>query len=169
MSKQDLRAWAKAERKKIDIESLSESLTKKVKETLYYKQAKSVMLFYPKENEINLLGLIEDNSKKFYLPKIEGNTLLCCPYNDKTNLCESCFKTLEPDSEPVEKELLDLVIIPALAVDKNNYRLGYGGGFYDRFLSNLKAFKMVCIQKEAIVESVYPESHDVKIDLIVTL
>ena len=82
---------------------------------------------------------------------------------------ESCFKTLEPDSEPVKKDLIDLVIVPALAVDKNNYRLGYGGGFYDRFLANIKAKKVVCIPKELVVETIYPESYDVKIDSVIII
>ena len=46
----------------------------------------------------------------------------------------SNFGIKEPCSEPVAPDILDLIIVPALMVDKNGYRLGYGGGFYDRFL-----------------------------------
>ena len=64
--------------------------------------------------------------------------------------------------------MIDLVIVPALAVDKNNYRLGYGGGFYDRFLRDKSVTKIVCIPKELIVESVYPEKFDIPVDIVVT-
>ncbi len=76
--------------------------------------------------------------------------------------------TLEPICSACSKKEVDLVIVPALAVDKNNYRLGYGGGFYDRFLKDFEGTKIVCIPKELIVETVYPEKHDVKMDLIIT-
>ena len=167
-NKQELRKWAKEERKKLDIEKISLELVQKLKETDEYKKAKNIMFFYPLKDEINLLGLLEDFDKKFYLPKIEGENLLCCPFGKEDELCDSCFKTKEPTTNPIEKGLIDLVIVPALAVDKNNYRLGYGGGFYDRFLAGVNVIKLVCIPKEFLVETVYPEEHDIKIDKIIT-
>ena len=60
LNKQQLRKWAKEERKKLDIKDLSSVFVQKLKETDEYKQAKNVMLFYPLEYEINLLELLED-------------------------------------------------------------------------------------------------------------
>ena len=94
--------------------------------------------------------------------------MLCCPYNQNEELCESCFKTKEPITAPVDKGSIDLVIVPALAVDRNNYRLGYGGGFYDRFLAGVNAKKIVCLSKDLILESVCPEEHDIQMDIIIT-
>lgn len=168
-SKTELRKWAKEERKKLDIESLSVELIKKLKSTSEYKQAKNIMIFYPLKSEVNLLKLLEDSTKNFYLPKIDGQNLLCCPYQDGDELCESCFRTKEPITSSVDKGLIDLVILPALAVDKNNYRLGYGGGFYDRFLEGANVVKIVCIPKEFIIKSISPEKHDIKIDKIITV
>lgn len=167
-NKQQLRIWAKEERKKLDIEKISLELVQKLKETDEYKHAKNIMIFYPLKDEINLLSLLEDSDKNFYLPKIEGKNLLCCPFSKDAELCVSCFKTKEPATEAVEKDLIDLVIVPALAVDKNNYRLGYGGGFYDRFLTGVNMTKIVCIPKEFLAETVYPKEHDIKIDKIIT-
>jgi 5-formyltetrahydrofolate cyclo-ligase len=167
MDKQQLRIWAKEERKKLDIKALSDELVKNLQDTEEYKQAKNIMLFYPKKDEINLLSLLKDKSKNFYLPKIDGESLLCCPYNQDEELCESCFKTKEPITTPVEKDLIDLVIVPALAVDRNNYRLGYGGGFYDRFLVGVNVVKVVCLPKEFVLDSVYPAKHDIQVDKII--
>ena len=169
MPKQQLRRWAKEERKKLDIQALSVELVHKLKAIKEYQQAKNIMLFYPKENEVNLLSLLSDESKNFYLPKIDGENLLCCPYKDGDELCVSCFKTQEPKSEPAQNSILDLIVVPALAVDKNGYRLGYGGGFYDRFLSGVNAIKLVCISQEFVVETVYPEKHDIKIDKVIAV
>ena len=167
-NKQQLRKWVKEERKKINTEELSGILLQKLKDTDEYKQAQNIMLFYPLVHEINLLSLLNDETKNFYLPKIDGENLLCFSYKNGDMLCESCFKTKEPLSEPIDKRILDLVIVPALAVDKNNYRLGYGGGYYDRFLKNLHCTKCVCIPKDLLVESVFPEKHDIKIDIVIT-
>lgn len=133
-----------------------------------YSQAKNIMLFYPMNHEINLLTLLDDKNKNFYFPRIQGKDLLCCPYEPGCELTQSCFNTLEPISEPVEKGLIDLVIVPALCCDKNNYRLGYGGGFYDRFLKDYTGKKICCIPKEFITETIYPESHDIPLDLVIT-
>ena len=167
-SKQQLRKWAKEERKKIDINDLSRVFVQKIRALDEYKNSENIMIFYPLKNEVNLLALLEDSTKRFYLPKIDGDNLLCCPYESGMELCESCFKTKEPLTEPVQKDLIDLIIAPALAVDKNNYRLGYGGGFYDRFLIKTTAIKMVCVSEKLLIETVYPENHDIKVDKVIT-
>lgn len=165
-NKQQLRIWAKEERKKLNIELLSKELVKKLQSTTEYKQAINIMFFYPLKNEINLLELLNDITKNFYLPRIDGENLLCCPFKKGDKLCESCFKTKEPLSEPTSNSI-DLVIVPALAVDKNNYRLGYGGGYYDRFLAGKDIFKIICIPKELLIENIYPEKFDIPVDKVI--
>ena len=70
MNKSELRAWAKAERDKLNIKDVSKKLVDKLKNTEEYGQAKNVMIFYPLKNEVNLLSLLNDKDKNFYLPKI---------------------------------------------------------------------------------------------------
>jgi len=168
MNKIELRKWARGKRKELDMAKISAILTEKLAQTNEYKNSNNIMIFYPLPDEVNLLSLLKDKSKQFYLPRIQGQDLECCKYIEGNELCESCFHTLEPTCKACSKTELDMIIVPALAVDKNNYRLGYGGGFYDRFLKNFKGLKIVCISKELIVETVFPEKHDVKIDLIIS-
>ncbi|MBO5738335.1 5-formyltetrahydrofolate cyclo-ligase [bacterium] len=167
--KQELRKWAKEERKKLDIRNLSLISVEKIIELEEYKQAQNIMLFYPLKYEIDLLTLLKNQEKNFYLPKIEENNLLCCPYKIGESLCKSCFNTFEPFSQPVNKTTLDLVVVPALAVDKSNYRLGYGGGFYDRFLNGLTCTSITCIAKALVLDTVYPEKHDMQIDKLIII
>lgn len=166
--KQHLRKWAKEIRSNLNIADLSLELIHKLIQTEEYKQSKNVMIFYPLKDEVNLLSLINDRTKTFFLPKIEGENLLCCKFDRNTELCESCFHTMEP----VETNIFnpDLVIIPALAVDKNNYRLGYGKGYYDRYLSNSKHTPktIVCIPKELIVKTIFPNEFDIPVNKIIT-
>jgi len=166
-NKQQLRKWAKEERSKLNMEALSRELVQKLIKTKEYKQAKKIMIFYPLKDEVNLLSLLDDKTKTFYLPKIDGDNLLCCKYDKGEPLCESCFKTKEPLKEPELNFIPDLIIVPALAADKNNYRLGYGGGFYDRFLgANRGAKTIVCIPKKLIVENIHPDDYDIPVDII---
>ena len=168
MDKSELRKWARGKRKELDMVKVSTILAEKLAQTEEYKNAKNVMIYYPLEKEVNLLSLLKDETKNFYLPRIKGESLECCKYSSGDELCESCFHTLEPTCQACSKQKIDLVIVPALAVDKNNYRLGYGGGFYDRFLKDFKGIKIVCIPSELILDTVCPEKHDVKIDLIIS-
>ena len=167
MTKSELRVWAKEKRIRLDLEAISLDLVKILKKSDDYKKAKNIMIFYPKNNEVNLLSLLKDDSKSFYLPKINGDDLLCCPFKIGDELCESCFKTKEPLSAPIKKSLIDLVIVPALAVDKNNYRLGYGGGFYDRFLAETKAIKIVCLPKKFYLDTIFPKKYDIPVDKLI--
>lgn len=163
--KKSLRKWAKENRIKF---TDSKKLVQALKNSSEYKKAKNIMIFYPLKNEVNLLPLLEDKTKNFYLPKIVGENLLCCPYSEGDELCVSCFKTMEPLTEACDKNLIDMAVIPALCCDKNNYRLGYGGGFYDRFLKDFRGKKVVCISSKLVVETIYPEEYDVPADIVIT-
>lgn len=167
--KTDLRIRAKALRKELDISSASSNIIRLVRKEHYYINAKNVLLFYPMKYEIDLRDLLNDD-KNFYLPKVSGDKLYVCPFKKGDELRQSGFKVEEPCSSPVSPEILDLVFVPALMVDAENYRLGYGGGFYDRFLSQYNNFiTVIPIAKELCVEKLPRESFDIKADFIINV
>lgn len=164
-----LRTKAKSIRKTLQIDKISEKLTTFVLNNNFYVNAKNVMIFYPTKYEINLLALLNDN-KNFYLPRVNGDYLNVCPYKKGEELIKSGFNISEPCSNPVSAAVLDLVIVPALMVDKQGYRLGYGGGFYDRFLSqcvDCKFKTLTVIPEELFVEELPHDDFDVPIDEII--
>lgn len=165
--KNSLRVKAKNIRKSLDMTKVSADLVVKIRQNLLYQKAKHVMIFYPTKFEVNLLDLLSDD-KEFYLPKVQGHDLLVCPYNKKSELKKSSFHIFEPTSNPIKPELLDLVVVPALMADKNGYRLGYGGGFYDRFLKSFQEnFKsIVAIPNELFVERLSIDSFDIPVDVV---
>lgn len=168
-NKTALRTRAKEIRKKLDIQQLSLNAVEKLRMSDFYKKAENVLLFYPLKYEINLLELMCDN-KKFYLPKVSGEHLFICPFSKDDTLEISKFNVKEPCSNPVNPEILDLIIVPALMADKKNYRLGYGGGFYDRFLAKYSDIKTVIpIANELIVEKLPREDFDVKCDFVINV
>lgn len=72
------------------------------------------------------------------------------------------------DAVRVTPEADDLVVVPALCYDRERYRLGRGGGYYDRFLADCPAFKLGLCREELVVDSVPRESHDRRVDCLVT-
>lgn len=163
-----LRRNAKALRKSLDIEKLSQKAIIELKNHCIYKDAKNVMLFYPTKYEIDFRKLLKDN-KKFYLPRVNGSNIDVCPYNFGDELIKSELGIEEPIAASVAKEVLDLVIVPALMADEDNYRLGYGGGYYDRFISE-KSFKTVCvIPKELFVNKLPHEQYDIQVDCVIAI
>lgn len=166
-NKTELRLKAKNIRKGLDIENISHKLCIKIKNLAEYQNADNILLFYPLANEINLLELIDDK-KTFYLPRINGLNIEICPYKIGDKLELSSFKTKEPISKSISINKIDLIILPALAADKQNNRLGYGKGYYDRLLANSNAITILPLPKELVFESIPTEPHDKIIDIILT-
>lgn len=169
-NKTDLRTKAKTIRKTLPMSEISQQLTEQIRQHPFYMNAQNVMIFYPTKYEVNLLDLLSDN-KNFYLPKVNADQLQVCPYTTDEKLEKSSFNILEPCSNPVKPLILDLVIVPALMADKRGYRLGYGGGFYDRFLSVYKEhFKTItAIPTELLVDELPINKFDKKIDVIISV
>lgn len=166
-TKEELREQAKQIRSLLPIEQISTKIVDNLRMVDIYDVAEHIMLFYPLEHEINLLPLLDDE-KNFYLPKVQGDELLVCPYKKGDELTTSAYGTKEPLTEPVDPNILQMVLIPALMVDKNFYRLGYGKGFYDRFLlkEELKALRIVPISNLLILNELPHDEHDAQFDII---
>lgn len=169
--KTELRIKAKNIKKSLEIKSISKKLVDLIRLNKSYIDANNVMLFYPKKYEVDLRELFED-SKNFFLPRVENNNLLICPYDLGDELNVSKFNVLEPVSEPVDVCEINLIIVPALFIDKNGYRLGYGGGYYDRLLQSVEKLKTktICaIPKELVVENLPKEEFDIAVDEIISI
>lgn len=169
ITKIELREKAKEIRKTLDISEISTKIVESLKTSEIYQVASHIMIFYPLNHEINLLPLLEDSEKNFYLPKIQGEELLVCPYKKGDELTTSKFGSQEPKTEAINPDILELLFLPALMVDKNFNRLGYGKGFYDRFLlkNALTAIRIVPISSQLIIDELPTNEFDVQFDVIV--
>lgn len=169
MDKIVLRKYAKDIRAGLDIYALSARVVAKISSMSEFKKAKNVLLFHPKGSELNLLSLC-DADKNFYLPRVEDGKLLVCPYSCEMSLKLSEFKVLEPCSAPVSPEIIDFAIIPCLMADRKHFRLGYGGGFYDRFLPSLRqdCVKVVVVPSALLVDELPVAEFDIPVDLVIT-
>lgn len=164
-SKSDLRKRSKELRKSLNIEKISKEICAKIRELEEYNRASHIMIFYPMKYEIDLRDLLKDN-KNFYFPKTKNNDILVCPYSE--DLQKSEYGVMEPNTAPVDPNILDLVFVPALMVDKDGYRLGYGGGFYDRFLfKHPNIISVVPISKYFVTDKLVHDKYDCKVDFFI--
>ena len=162
-TKSEYRNYAKNYRKNINIQKVSAEAVEKIRQCDLYCRANNVMLFYPMKDEINLLDLLND-CKNFYFPRVCGKDLEVCPNCESFE--KSRFGISEPTSAAVSPECLDLIIVPALMCDKTGYRLGYGGGYYDRFLKICPAKTLAVVPKVFVVDKLPHNEFDIPVNYI---
>ena len=139
------------------------------------KKFTKIAIYYPSNFELNVLKILEFNhilTKDILLPVIDKNNLMnFFSWKKNEALFVNKFGLLEPAKS--HAKVPDIMIIPILAFDKNKYRLGYGKGFYDRYLNKyLKKFKNILTIGVAFSFQKHhklPVSQkDVKLDFIIT-
>ena len=172
-TKKELRIIAKDIRKRLDIKDVSEKILNNFLASSYYKTSGNIALYYPTGTELDLTQLFDDKNKNFYLPKIsdKSNEIFFVKYEkNKTVLTENKYKISEPEGNKINPQIIDLMILPALMADNNGYRLGYGGGYYDKFLNtnNVKAQKIILIPDELLVTDLPKETYDIPANIIIT-
>lgn len=142
MDKNYIRKEALKDRKNCD----SNTISKKVLDTIIEKKLldkfKRIGIYYPIGNEINIMGLIDHyKDKEFYLPKT-NEEIEFIHYKKGDLLIDGPFKTKEPKGESVNRDLIECFIIPCVAISKSNQRIGYGKGYYDRYLKDYNGYKI---------------------------
>lgn len=107
---------------------------------------------------------------RIVVPKMQGDELEHFYYEGLQQLDQNQYGIFEPmHGTAVELDRIDAVIVPLLAADKQGNRLGYGRGFYDRFLSRCnKQCKKIGLSLFNLEESIPTDAWDVKLDMIIT-
>ncbi|MBT3616341.1 MAG: 5-formyltetrahydrofolate cyclo-ligase [Verrucomicrobia bacterium] len=140
-----------------------------------WQRASRVMLYVPMRGELNVNSLIENglkDDKLIALPRfsVSKNAYEACGIDNLSDLVPGKFGVLEPppDCQTMDTKQLDLAIVPGVAFAGLGGRLGRGGGFFDRLLTDIPAKKCgVCFEQQ-VYPDVPVERHDVKMDMIAT-
>ena len=130
--------------------------------------------YYPYNYEVNIMNILKKFEKQNYiisLPKIKKNSQMDFFYwstRDPMNINK--YGIPEPISNQIKYP--DILLVPLVAFDKNLNRIGYGGGFYDRYLKKIKKIKKVIIIGLAYsfqkVKKIPINKHDIKMDFVIT-
>lgn len=181
MNKNVLRKEMKEKRKALDEKKrmeLSKQVLSKLVASEVFQNSKNIFVFVSFGTELFTHDFIKNSislGKNIYIPFIdeEKNIMYASKLNSFDDLELGYYNIL---AQPVEKinivdpKLLDLVLVPGLIFGENFYRIGYGGGYYDKFLSQegVTAKKIgICFDFQ-LVEYVDFEPHDVSLDEIIT-
>lgn len=146
-------------------EDSSIAVVRKLKRCKELIAADTLLLYYPLKDEIDIKPLYSLD-KKIFLPVIENNEMLFRRYDG--DLKKGKFGIMEPTGEYYTIGSNDLMIVPAVAYDRDGYRLGRGKGFYDRFLADKKIKTIGVVSKLRVVSDVFRETNDIKVDFIIT-
>lgn len=149
-----------------------EIIIKKLLEHPVYQKSKMIGCYVSLPYEIQTFNFITIalNTHRVCVPKVVGNDMFfyeICSLND---LKEGAFHILEPTTNiQIPSEEIDLMIVPLLAYDRYKYRVGYGGGFYDRyFAKGFQGYKIGLAYSFQYVDSISVDEYDQQLDEIIT-
>ncbi len=141
----------------------------------FFKISQKIAFYHYINREVDLTPAMEralNEGKEVYLPKVhtEERRLTFHRIFDFRELSPGVYGIPEPPLKNplIEADAIELILVPGLAFDLQKFRLGYGGGFYDRFLRTTKATKIGIAFSFQIVEALPFDSWDEKMDFILT-
>jgi len=158
-----------------EILEMSEQIINQIKESSIINHS-YFHIFLPiiEKNEVNTFPLIDFllyNKKKIAIPKIEDNEIESYEFDFQTVLEKNKWNILEPKySNKTNNKDLEVVFIPLIICDFKGNRIGYGKGFYDKFLAKCSKsiLKIGLNFFEPILEEIINEKHDITLDYLVT-
>jgi 5-formyltetrahydrofolate cyclo-ligase len=138
-----------------------------------WKKSKIIHTYITFRSEVDTRLIINNaliEGKRVLCPKIMGNNLLIGEIKSFNDLTVGKYGILEPiNIISINLEDIDIIIVPGIAFDLKGYRLGYGGGYYDRFLKNLKRPIKIGLIFDQLIKKELPHTNmDIKMDIIIS-
>ena len=174
MDKKALRAEIRAKKRAMtetEIEAASRRLGELFADCEEYRQAKTIYGYLPYNQEVRTIPMLEralTEGKQVAVPKVYGDTMKFIYLTDLNRVEKGYAGIPEPmDDEPIADDPTALVLMPGLAFDREGHRIGYGGGFYDKFLAEEPNHPTValCYQFQ-MLEKLETEEFDVPVDRV---
>ena len=159
---QEMKAISQEQKQFID-----QTLTERLLHHPFYQEAKVIASYLSFPHEFQTQELIEQalkDGKKVLIPKTYPKGGMDFVVYDPQQLVKTSFGLLESqgDLEVVDASQIDLIHVPGLAFTTEGYRIGYGGGYYDRYLEHFTGHSMSTIYP-CQVQQFMPENHDIPV------
>lgn len=175
-TKQDIRRQLLREREEqpdVRLRERAEKIAERLESMEAFLQASDVYLFASFGKEVDTWGIMADcirKGKRVWLPKISGKEMDFFLYREKEGLIRNRFGMLEPEgTEEKADGQSGLIVVPALAADGHGYRIGYGGGYYDRYLARCRnLYKVVVLYGFQLRETLPHDTYDIPLDCVIT-
>ena len=178
MTKEELRARYKQERIEIGVNRKKDwdaAIAKRVASSDCFRRAKKIFLFAPTKVEVNLLSLVKTAwklGKTVAFPRCdtESETIAFFELAPGEKLVPGAFGIHEPpeSAKPCEADKTTLCIVPGLTFDRAGNRLGYGKGYYDRYLANFSGVSAGVVYEDFLSDALPLEDWDKPVDLLFT-
>ncbi len=164
-SKKDIRKSLLVKRR--DLSDISEAIVSDIISSRILDDLKVIGIYYPLENEISVLNLLKVyKDKTFCFPKT-NDVISFYKENDLNNFSKAKFNVYEPTTSYfISRDEIEAFIIPCVGILKDKKRIGYGKGFYDRYLEGYKGLKIGVIYKELNNIDLLGDPYDVVLDVI---
>lgn len=133
--------------------------------------SKTLLIYISINSEIDTIKIINYflNTKNIAVPKIIDNNMYFCYITNLNDLTPGKYNIPEPTNENIVTDFDNAIcIVPGICYDKKNYRVGYGKGYYDKFLSKNKIKTIGLCYKECMIEKIDNDKYDYKIDEVIT-
>ncbi|MDO4865120.1 MAG: 5-formyltetrahydrofolate cyclo-ligase [Clostridia bacterium] len=157
-----------------EIETRSTMLADRLYATEQYRNAKSLYAYLSFNQEVRTNPIIERawaDGKRVAVPKVIGDEMVFIWIDSFDNLApQGAFNINEPITDgPVADDETALVLMPGLAFDPEGHRVGYGGGYYDRYLAKEPGHPLVALCYDfQLYDHLEVEDYDVPVDLVIT-
>ena len=153
-------------------QAMDQVLTERFLQHPFYQEAKTIATYLSFPHEFQTQELIKrmlKDGKKVLIPKTYPKGRMEFVVYDPKQLAKTSFGLLEPqgDLEVVEPSQIDLIHVPGLAFTTEGYRIGYGGGYYDRYLEHFAGHTMSTIYP-CQVQEFNSENHDIPVQEVLT-
>ncbi|MBS1268524.1 MAG: hypothetical protein MAG458_01254 [Nitrosopumilus sp.] len=149
----------------------SKKIHKKITKIFAFRNAQKIGLYYPIGSEIFTQDIIQEllsKGKQVFLPKINEENIEFRKITDFSSLETGSYDIMEPNETCPTNNDLDVILVPTVGISQTGVRLGYGHGFYDRFLAIHKTTTISLILEKQILKNIPKLEHDVLMDWIVT-
>ncbi len=150
---------------------VSQQIHKKLRKSKIFKDANKIGAYYPIGSEVltqDILQEILSSGRELFLPKVVEDKIEFRKITDFSCLEKGNFDIMEPKDDCPVEDNLDLLLVPTVGISQDGVRLGYGHGFYDKFLSKNQIETVSLIFEKQVIKKIPRTEHDIIMNWILT-